>query len=176
LNEHDYIAGFDGNDTLYGVNGNDTLRGGLGNDILVGGAGNDNLDGGNGRDFFVVRRGDGQDAIANFGGVGQGANLSAQILSEVDILKFEGAGFTASRLLLTQLGKDTLVSFEGVPDTQIRLKNVRLDMLDNISASTTSPVLANICLINSVILKIVLMFLMLTPPRLSYSIQILSHS
>ncbi|HEY9624683.1 MAG TPA: hypothetical protein V6C78_30435, partial [Crinalium sp.] len=55
-----------------------------------------------------------------------------------DTLKFEGSGFTASQLLLTQVGNHTLVSFEGVSDTGVWLKNVRLETLDNLGRAIAS--------------------------------------
>ncbi|HEY9618975.1 MAG TPA: S8 family serine peptidase, partial [Crinalium sp.] len=144
---NDYIAGFDGNDLLKGEDGQDILQGGFGSDSLFGGTGSDYLNGGRGndwlsgdgrtdfltggggRDRFVIRQRDGIDVVTDFGGVGRGSSVSAATLAETDTLKFEGSGFTASQLLLTQVGNHTLVSFEGVSDTGVWLKNVRLETL-----------------------------------------------
>jgi len=132
---NDYIAGFEGNDLLHGFAGDDFLNGGVGNDLLVGGGG---------RDRFVIRSSDGIDTIFGFGSVGQGVNPSATTRAEVDTLKFEGNGFTARNLLLTQVGNDVGVTFEGIADTQVLLKEAQLDTLDNIMSPTAPANLANI--------------------------------
>ncbi len=73
--ENDSIYGDDAADTIYGGDGVDTLNGGKGNDILYGEGGNDSLwgnkgddtlYGGDGADIFVYKKGDGNDAIADF--------------------------------------------------------------------------------------------------------------
>lgn len=49
----------------------------------------------------------------------------------MDTLKFEGAGFTAENLLLTQRGSDLIVAFEGVDNFQLTLRNIDLEDLEN---------------------------------------------
>lgn len=56
---NDYVASYNGADTLYGQDGNDVLIGGTGQDELFGGTGNDTLNGGGGADD--MRGGDGDD-------------------------------------------------------------------------------------------------------------------
>src|SRR5690606_30810619 len=58
--------GNDLDNLLVGGGGADTLQGGRGDDTLFGGAGQDVLTGGAGRDTFVVARGGGADAVADF--------------------------------------------------------------------------------------------------------------
>ncbi|MHC5772296.1 MAG: calcium-binding protein, partial [Nostoc sp.] len=67
--------------------------------------GKDTLTGGSGKDKFVFS-GESSDTniITDFGGVGKGVNPSVGIIAEVDILEFQGYGFTAQNLLLTQNG------------------------------------------------------------------------
>ena len=67
-------------------------------------------------DIFDIVRGSGITTIPSFGGVGVGLNPSSAVLSEVDTLKFEGAGLTANNLLLAQSGNDLVISFAGIDD------------------------------------------------------------
>ena len=76
---HDTLIGGDGDDTISGDGGSnfaghDNLFGGAGNDILLGRNGNDQIDGGtgsdtlyggNGVDTFVIRAGDGGNALSD---------------------------------------------------------------------------------------------------------------
>lgn len=135
--QSDKISGSKNSDYIAGFEGNDRLQGGAGDDFLNGGVGNDLLAGGGGRDRFIIRS-------SGFGGVGQGVNPSATTLAEVDTLKFEGNGFTARNLLLTQVGNDVGIAFEGIAGTQVLLKQTQLDTLDNLVTPTTSANLANI--------------------------------
>ncbi|WP_306297041.1 Calx-beta domain-containing protein [Nostoc sp. C052] len=129
---------------LNGTSGNDLLRGGTGNDTLIGGAGNDTLIGGAGNDTFVFHRGDGNDTITDFGGVGKGSNPSAAVISQLDTLQFTGSGLTARNLQLTQNGNNLEVSFENVANTKVTLQNFKLENLDNLSATSSRPAIGNI--------------------------------
>lgn len=79
-----------------------------------------------------VNRGDGTIAVEHFTGVGRGSNPSEEILSTFDELVFTGADLVAKNLLLTQVGADLEVSFEGVDDTKVILKDFALENLDNL--------------------------------------------
>ncbi|MEH2004715.1 beta strand repeat-containing protein [Nostoc sp.] len=129
---------------LTGTPGADTLVGTISNNIIDGKAGNDVLTGNGGQDKFVIRRGDGNDIITDFGGVGKGINPSAAVIAKVDILQFLGSGLTARNLLLTQNGKNLEVTFENVANTKVTLQNFQLENLDNLKASGTRPAIGNI--------------------------------
>ncbi|MFB2895214.1 calcium-binding protein [Aerosakkonemataceae cyanobacterium BLCC-F50] len=81
---------------------------------------------------ITVNRGDGTVVVENFTGVGRGSNPSEEILSTFDELVFKGADLVAKNLLLTQVGADLEVSFEGVDDTKVILKDFALENLDNL--------------------------------------------
>ncbi|KAM3116326.1 calcium-binding protein [Phormidesmis sp. 146-33] len=141
---HDRLDGGDGSDFLYGQAGNDQLLGGagqdqllggLGNDVLTGGTDNDVLSGGGGNDRFIINLGDGRDTIIDFGGIARGAAPTAETIGEVDIIEFKGANLVAQKMLLTQNGSDLEISFEGVANTQVILKDFALENLDNLPTS-----------------------------------------
>ncbi|MBD2535860.1 FG-GAP repeat protein [Nostoc flagelliforme FACHB-838] len=129
---------------LTGTPGADTLVDTASNNIIDGLAGNDTLTGSGGQDKFVIRRGDGNDTITDFGGVGKGSNPSAAVIANVDTLQFTGSGLTAQNLQLTQNGNNLEVTFENVANTKVTLQNFKLENLDNILASGTRPAIANI--------------------------------
>lgn len=91
-------------------------------------------DGHSGQKTFDIYRGDGKVTIENFGGVGRGWSPSSATIAELDTLKFDGAELTARNMQLTQIGTDLEISFAGVTDTSVILKNFRLDHLDNLSS------------------------------------------
>lgn len=121
---------------IVGDDSDNVLEGGEESDNITGGKGNDTLAGGGNQDLFTVRLGDGIDTIADFGGVGTGANPSADVAAEIDTLKFEGAGLTARNMLLTQDGSNLLITFEGVDNTGIRLQDLPLENLENLRTTT----------------------------------------
>ncbi|MFN6472727.1 MAG: calcium-binding protein [Nostoc sp. SerVER01] len=129
------IIGTEDYDTLLGTKSADTINGKTGSDTLTGGGG---------KDKFIYNLGDGIDTITDFGGVGKGTNPTPGIIAEVDTIKFIGAGLTARNLLLTQNGKDLQISFEGVADTKVILKNFKLEDLENLKASGSTPAIGNI--------------------------------
>ncbi|MFN6538728.1 MAG: beta strand repeat-containing protein [Nostoc sp. EkiNYC01] len=138
------IIGTNGNDTLLGTNSADTINGKVGNDTITANYGNDTLTGGGGKDKFVYNLGDGTDTITDFGGIGKGTNPTAAVIAEVDTIKFQGAGFTAQNLLLTQNGTNLEITFEGVNDDKVILKNFKLEDFENLKASGTRPAIGNI--------------------------------
>ncbi|MBD1843497.1 choice-of-anchor I family protein [Cyanobacteria bacterium FACHB-63] len=78
--------------------------------------------------------------ITNFGGVGRGVSPSAETQAETDTLKFSGADLVARNLLLTQNGNDLNITFDGVSNTKVALKNFQIDQLDNLRAETGASV------------------------------------
>lgn len=123
-------------DQINGTTGKERINGFKGNDTITGLQGDDSLTGGGDSDTFVINRGDGIDTITDFGGVGTGGNPSTATIAEADIIKFQGEGFTAKNLLLTQNESDLEISFVDVDDTKVILENFDLANLDNISSST----------------------------------------
>ncbi|MEH2279776.1 MAG: hypothetical protein V7K90_00310 [Nostoc sp.] len=129
---------------LTGTPGADNLFGSLSNNIIDGLTGDDTLTGNGGQDKFLIRRGDRNDTITDFGGVGKGSNPSAAVIANVDTLQFTGSGLTAQNLQLTQNGNNLEVTFENVANTKVTLQNFKLENLDNVLASGERPAIANI--------------------------------
>ncbi|BAY77910.1 hemolysin-type calcium-binding region [Nostoc linckia NIES-25] len=143
------IIGTNGNDTLLGFDSADTINGKLGNDTITGNAGNDTLTGGGGKDTFVYNRyfidvSDGTDTITDFGGVGKGTNPTPGVIAEVDKIQFIGDGLTARNLLLTQNGSNLEITFEGADEVKLILQNFKLEDLENLKASGSTPAIGNI--------------------------------
>lgn len=88
--------------------------------------------GNGGNNSFAIAQGDTK-TIFNFGGIGEGTRPSSKAIAEVDTLKFDEEGLTARNLLLTQQDTDLVVSFAGDDQTQVTLKNFRLENLENLS-------------------------------------------
>jgi Ca2+-binding RTX toxin-like protein len=76
------------------------------------------LDGAGGKKTFAITQGEGNRDVLNFGGAGGAA-------AEVDTLRLRGTSgqLTAQNMLLSQVGADTLIRFDGAANTQITLKN-----------------------------------------------------
>lgn len=89
------------------------------------------LDGNGGQNTFTVQRGNTY-TIANFGGVGRGANPDDSTVAEVDTIKFVGEGLTAKNLLLFQNGSDLELTFEEIPETKVVLQDFAIENLDNL--------------------------------------------
>lgn len=136
----DFLYGAEGNDQLAGESGSDYLEGGLGNDQISGGSGDDFLVGGGDRDTFLVRSGDGIEAIADFGGIGVGIRPAQTKVSEADTIRFEGTGLTAQNMLLTQQADDLVITFAGNDSIKVILQNFELQELDNLSKATGSAI------------------------------------
>jgi CSLREA domain-containing protein len=88
---------------------------------------------------FVVRQGLQRTAIG-FQGIGRGSQPAQAVINEVDTIQFEGADLVAENLLLTQVGTDLVLSFEGVRNTQAVLKNFALENLENLTRATGAAV------------------------------------
>ncbi|MBN3949127.1 MAG: FG-GAP repeat protein [Nostoc sp. NMS7] len=129
---------------LTGTPGADNLFGSPSNNIINGLTGDDTLTGNGGQDKFIIRLGDGNDIITDFGGVGKGTNPSAGVITNFDTLQFTGNGLTAQNLQLTQNGNNLEVTFENVANTKVILENFQLENLDNLPASATRPSVGNI--------------------------------
>ena len=123
----EYATGDAGDDTFdgSGVTANVFLYGGDGNDTLIGGSGNDQLFGEAGADNFVYLSGGGSDTIGDF--------------TVGDLLRFEGAEFTAADIQFSQNGTDTVVSFTAAATTPFTLTDIDADLFDGYTASTVEP-------------------------------------
>ncbi|MEH2182932.1 beta strand repeat-containing protein [Nostoc sp.] len=139
---NDSIDGLSGNDLLRGGTGDDTLVGGSGNDTLVGGTGDDTFVGGTDYDSFIVRVGDGNETITDFGSVGTGG--LAPVIASFDTLQFIGAGLTARNLQLTQNGNNLELTFEDVANTKVTLENFQLENLENLPSKFPTAGIGNI--------------------------------
>ncbi|MEH1871599.1 DUF4347 domain-containing protein [Nostoc sp.] len=131
--EFNGLNGTNGADNLVGKNYSDVINAQAGNDTITGNQGNDILTGGGGKNKFVYNLGDGVDTITDFGGLGKGSNPSAAVISEVDTLKFQGAGLTAQNMLLNQNGNNLEITFDGVANDKVILQNFPLENLENVS-------------------------------------------
>ncbi len=138
------INGTPGNDVLSGTLLKDTISGLAGIDTLEGSKGNDLLTGGSSQDTFVIRIGDGTDTITDFGGIGTGVVFDPVIATEVDTLQFVGPGLSASNMALTQDKSNLVITFAGVNNTRVILKDFALENLDNLPSTLTSVGIGNI--------------------------------
>ncbi|MEH1864724.1 MAG: calcium-binding protein [Nostoc sp.] len=129
---------------LTGTAGADTLFGTTGNNIIDGKAGNDILTGNGSQDKFIIRRGDGNDIITDFGGVGKGTNPSATVINQLDTLQFIGSGLTARNLQLTQNANNLELTFSDAASTKVNLQNFQLENLDNLPANGSQSATGNI--------------------------------
>ncbi|NES00987.1 MAG: calcium-binding protein, partial [Symploca sp. SIO1B1] len=112
---------------------NDILEGNGHSNILIGNQGNDTLTGGGNQDQFVIQQGVGTKTITDFGGLGRGGNPSPTVIAEMDTLKLTGAGLIAQNLLMTQVGSDLIIDFEGIDNTQVILKDFALEDMENLN-------------------------------------------
>lgn len=130
----DYLFGDFGNDTLSGGDGNDEIRGGFnndtlfgdadddflhgfsGNDVLDGGTGTDRLEGGTGRDTFIMRRGYGNDTIADYSVASAGVFFADKIdLSDFGIASFNDLVLSdINGDAYIDLGSGDSITLEGV--------------------------------------------------------------
>jgi hypothetical protein len=85
-----------------------------------------------GSNSLLIKEGFTPIVIDNFGGVGRGTNPSLKVLSELDILKFEGDSFTAENIVFDQNGENLKISFYGLNNFFVELVDFSLDLLDNL--------------------------------------------
>jgi Ca2+-binding RTX toxin-like protein len=137
---NDFIEGGDKADILAGLGGNDTIIGGGGNDRIIGGSGTNTLTGGSGNDIFEIMAGE-TAIITDFGGMGRGAQPTAETLAAVDTVEFTGAGLTVETMQLTQVGDDLAITFLGdETGTLVTLQNFKLENFDNLLKATGANV------------------------------------
>lgn len=98
------------------------------------------LSGSNRQKTFAIAPNNGTYTITDFGGVKTGVNPASGTTAEVDTLKFTGEGLTAKKMLLTQVGSDLVLGFEGIQDLKVSLKNFNLEDLDNLLKSTGASI------------------------------------
>lgn len=108
------------------------------------------IDASGGGQVIEILPGVGQVIVANFGGVGKGTHPPQSVVDEVDTLQFIGAAFVPQNLLLTQVGEDLIIQFEGVAQTEVVLRNFQLENLDNFLRPDASVDLSNILFNNQV--------------------------
>lgn len=95
-----------------------------------------NFSGLGGQNTFVVNNGENL-IITDFGGAGTGNRPSANVLGELDTLKFQGSpDLNFKNMELTEVnnidgGKDLVINFTG-NSTQVTLKNFSLENLENL--------------------------------------------
>lgn len=106
-------------DNLTGSLGANVVNGGAGNDTITGQAGRDTLVGGAGLDTFVFQFGFGNDIINDF----DADPLGGQDLLDVSAMGITAANF-ASRVTISDLGADTLVTFYGNAALTVKLAGV----------------------------------------------------
>ncbi|MDX2217028.1 MAG: choice-of-anchor Q domain-containing protein [Oculatellaceae cyanobacterium bins.114] len=127
-----------GSGALNGTQCEDTLTGSTTNDVFTPKREDDLMTGGGGQDSYLIQLGGGTDTITDFQGVGAGSTPTSRVIADADTLKFTGAGLTAENLLMTQIGADVAIAFDGIATVQVILKNISLATLDNLSRSTTA--------------------------------------
>ena len=99
------------------------------------------ITGNGGHDNFLFTRRSGHDVITDFGGVGNSWNFGHDA-PEYDTLRFSGAGLTANKMLITYDGTNTKITFEGINDLSVTLKNFDFTNLDNLP-NTLNNILFN---------------------------------
>ncbi|MEH2234282.1 MAG: hypothetical protein V7K71_32440 [Nostoc sp.] len=138
------IASSNTSPNLTGTANADNLFSTPSNNIINGLTGDDTIKGNGGQDKFLFRLGDGDDTIADFGGIGKGTTPTSAVIANVDTLQFKGSGLTAQNLQLTQNGNNLEVTFEKAAFTKVTLQNFKLENLDNLPESGSQPALSNI--------------------------------
>ena len=89
---------------------------------------------------YLVSRGSQDVIIEGFHGVGVGVNPSELTIAKAGTITFRGEGLVAKSMLLTQQSDGLVITFEGVKDTKVTLKDFTLENLDNLQRSTGATV------------------------------------
>ena len=84
----------------------------------------------------TVQQGEGVLASVNFTGIGSTTTPSEAIIREADTIRFIGEDLSAQNMILTQVGDDLAISFEGVADTGAIIRDFQLQNLDNLTQAT----------------------------------------
>jgi Ca2+-binding RTX toxin-like protein len=100
---------------------------------------NNPLSGAGGQKTFSVQRGQTL-TITDFGGVGRGSNPSQATIAEVDTIQFIGTDLLARNMLLTQVDSNLEITFAGISDTKVVLKDFALENLENLVRATRAKV------------------------------------
>lgn len=108
----------------------------------------DLLEGAGGQKTLTVKQGEGYGVAVDFGGIGRGVNPGSSAIAELDTIKLEGAGLTARNMLLTQDGNDLVITFDGVANTGVILRDFDLEDLENLRQATGATVNAGNILFN----------------------------
>ena len=99
-----------------------------------------NLDFSGGQKSVTISQESSHIVITNFGGVGRGTNPSQETLNELDTLIFEGSSFTAENIIFESYGSDVKITFDGLKNFSLILKDFDLELFDNIpSKSSNTP-------------------------------------
>ena len=106
---------------ITGSDQDNTISAGGGADRVIGGGGADTLTGGSGNDHFVFQAGFGNDIVTDFDSNPAGG----QDLLDISAFGITAADF-ASRISLTDLGSDILVTIDGNASQTITLTNAQL--------------------------------------------------
>lgn len=142
----DRLIGNDQSNEILGFGGNDSIDGAAGDDAINAGDGNDTVSAGTGDDF--VTGGPGDDRV--FLGEGDDEYLIDDELSEAEGDDFvrggEGRDFIADFLgsndLRGDLGRDTLIAFDGLDDTGTYAIESEIDTTDTLIGGFGSDLLA----------------------------------
>src|SRR5690606_15676217 len=123
---------------VFGTSGADTLAGSAGPDILYGRAGDDVLSGGADSDMFVLRSGEGSDAITDFqAGVG-GDVLRLQNYGFSDFQAFRAASLQSGTDVLVTLADGETLTLGNVDRDALRPENLELDQPLPVSGAPTN--------------------------------------
>ncbi|BAU12279.1 glycerophosphoryl diester phosphodiesterase [Leptolyngbya sp. NIES-3755] len=88
----------------------------------------------------TVQQGEGILASVNFTGIGPTTTPSEAIVREADTIRFVGEDLSAQNMILTQVGNDLAISFEGVENTGAIIRDFKLENLDNLTTATFGSV------------------------------------
>lgn len=112
---------------VFGTSGADTLAGSAGSDIIYGRAGNDTLSGGAEADMFVLRRGEGSDAIADFQAGFGGDVLRLQSYGFSDFGAFRDASVQSGTDVHVTLASGETLTLSNVDRDALRPENLEFD-------------------------------------------------